>query len=304
VTKANGDRYPIGSDGYVAEVTEVGASLRLLRYDERDLVAPFPDDAMRPVYRGTVLAPWPNRVADGRYTFGGTTHQLPVNEVDRMNALHGLVAWSSWRLVEHTSEQVVLTHRIHPRAGYPFLLDLQVSYRLEAGGLTWQMRAVNCGHEPAPYGCAHHPYLVAGQGGVDDWSLHLPAEQYLEVTPDRLLPVGVGPVRGTELDFRTARRVGPTEVDHAFTGLVRDAEGSTQATLTDGSGSGVAMRWGAELPWVQVHTADRPEPELHRSGLAVEPMTCPPDAFNSGQDLVRLAPGETHSASWTLAAIR
>jgi aldose 1-epimerase len=54
---------------------------------------------------------------------------------------------------------------------------------------------------------------------------------------------------------------------------------------------------------VQVHTGDRPEPADHRRGLAVEPMTCPPDAFTSGVDLVHLGPGESHEASWSIAAI-
>lgn len=303
VRKANGDPYLISSDGYVAEVTAVGASLCLLRYGEQDLVTPFSVDAPRPVYRGAVLAPWPNRISDGRYTFAGTTHQLPVNEVDRVNALHGLVAWAHWELVEHRRECVVLAHRIHPCNGYPFLLDLQVSYRLGADGLTWRLTAANSGTEPAPYGCAHHPYLVAGEGRVDDWTLLLPAEQYLEVTPDRMLPVDVLSVQETDFDFRTARRLGRTQVDHAFTGLHRDRDDTTVATLTDASGRGVAMRWGREMSWVQIHTADRPEPELHRTGLAVEPMTCPPDAFNSGEELVRLTPGECHRASWTLCAL-
>lgn len=304
MTSPNGAQYLIRSNGYVAEVTDVGASLRLLRYGERDLVTPFSVDAIRPVYRGAVLAPWPNRVCDGRYTFAGTAQQLPINEVERMNALHGLVAWARWDLVEHTQKRVVLAHRIHPCDGYPFLLDLRVSYHLGTEGLTWRLTAANAGTETAPYGCAHHPYLVAGEGRVDDWKLQLPADHYLEVTPDRLLPTGLRPVRGTNLDFRTARRIGHTQVDHAFTDLRRDENDTTVVTLTDASDRGVALRWGREMSWVQIHTADRPEPELCRSGLAVEPMTCPPDAFNSGQDLVRLSPGETHHASWTLRALQ
>ena len=100
-----------------------------------------------------------------------------------------------------------------------------------------------------------------------------------------------------------AHRIDDTFIDHAFTALGRDAEGNTEVRLTTEDGSGVVMRWGAECPWVQVHTADRPEPEMNRVGLAVEPMTCPPDAFNSGDDLILIEPGESASASWTIAAI-
>lgn len=299
---ASGRQYEIAADGYVAVVTEVGASLRLLRHEGRDLVVPFSADEIRPLYRGAVLAPWPNRVAHGRYTFDGAAHQLPVNEVDRMNALHGLVSWAPWRLVEQSERHVVLAHRLHPVDGYPFLLDLEVSYRLGPDGLDWEIAAVNTGPRPLPYGCAHHPYLVAGAGGVDDWTLHVPAERYLDVTPDRLLPRGVTDVAGTELDFRSPRGIGPTFVDHAYTGLARDEHGLAAVSLTDATGRGVLMSWGTAWPWVQVHTADRPEPEMNRIGLAVEPMTCPPDAFNSGTDLIVLAPDGEHRAAWNLCA--
>jgi aldose 1-epimerase len=293
-----GAEYEISADGYVAVVSEVGASLRVLRYGRRDLVASYPADVVRPVYRGAVLAPWPNRVADGRYEFDGVTHQVPVNEVDRMNALHGLVAWVPWQLVEHAQHQVVLAYRLHPLDGYPFMLDLQVAYRVGRHGLEWEIACVNVGDVPAPYGCALHPYLVAGPGKVDDWTLTLPAEQYLTVSADRLLPASLEPVAGTGFDFREPRPIGAAFLDHAFTGLVRDENRHATVRLTDSSGAGVAMRWDEAWPWVQVHTADRPEPGLNRSGLAVEPMTCPPDAFNSGVDLVRLQPGAEHRARW------
>ncbi|MQA26629.1 MAG: galactose mutarotase [Micromonosporaceae bacterium] len=300
---ATGEQHEISGHGYRAVVTEVGAALRVLRHDDRDLVAPHSADAVRPVHRGDVLAPWPNRIADGRYRFGGATYQLPVNEVDRSNALHGLVFWEAWRLVERTPTSVVLGHRLFPRVGYPFTLDLEVSYSLAEAGLTWQVSAVNVGVGPAPYGCAPHPYLIGGQGKVDDWSLELPAEDYLAVTPDRLLPVDVRPVAGSELDFRQLRPIGGAEIDHAFTGLRWDKAGRVAARVLGADGRGVAVRWDRGCRWVQVHTADRPEAELHRSGLALEPMTCPPDAFNSGTDLVVLAPGDTHRASWTVSAI-
>ncbi|HWL99365.1 MAG TPA: aldose 1-epimerase family protein [Nocardioidaceae bacterium] len=298
-----GAEYEISADGYVAAVSQVGASLRVLRHGRRDLVASNPADVVRPVYRGAVLAPWPNRIADGRYELDGLTHQVPVNEVDRMNALHGLVAWAPWQLVEHVQHQVVLAYRLHPLDGYPFMLDLQVAYRLGRHGLEWEIACVNVGDDPAPYGCALHPYLVAGPGRVDDWTLSLPAEQYLTVSPDRLLPVDLEPVADTAFDFRTARPIGTSLLDHAFTRLVRDENGQATVTVADASGAGVAMRWDEAWPWVQIHTADRPEPELNRCGLAVEPMTCPPDAFNSGHDLVTLQPGDEHRARWHLWAL-
>ena len=167
------------------------------------------------------------------------------------------------------------------------------------GGLHARITAVNTGPTSAPYGCAPHPYLVGGPGRVDDWTLELPAERVLEVDPERLVPSGLTGVAGSPFDFRTPLRIGGRFVDNAYTGLSAGV-----ARLTAADGSGVELPWDpAVAPWVQVHTGDRPEPEADRVGLAVEPMTCPPDAFNSGTDLIVLQPGATTSASWRIAAV-
>jgi aldose 1-epimerase len=297
-----GEQFHIRSGPYSAVVTEVGATLRSLRHGDRDLVVGFQAGELRPVYRGAVLAPWPNRIVDGRYEFAGAVHQLPLTEPGRGHALHGLVSWVPWQTVEHTADRVVLGYRIHPCDGYPFRIDLRADYVLHPDGLTWRVSARNTGDAAAPYGCAPHPYLKAGDGTLDDWLLELPADRYQRVTPDRLLPRDIVGVAGTEFDFRTARQIGDTRIDHAFTGIRHDRDGLATVRLVGPSGEGVRIRWDASCPWVQVHTADRAEPEASRSGLAVEPMTCPPDAFNSGVDLVVLPPGAHHAVSWLLSA--
>ena len=293
---------------YRAELAGVGATLRSLTHDGRDLVVPFGLDEVRPLYRGALLAPWPNRVVDGSWDDDGVERQLPITEVERGHALHGLVQWADWAsdpADEADAHRASLVTQLAPSDGYPYRLELRAVYELGDAGLVTTVTATNVGQGTAPYGVAPHPYLVAGEGRVDDWSLLLPAASYLEVTDDRLVPTGVHGVTEREgFDFREARPVGDLFVDHAFTEIDADAEGRATVEVVARDGGGVAMSWAvSELPWVQVHTGDRPEPELDRLGLAVEPMTCPPDAFTSGVDLVRLAPGESHTASWTIAAI-
>jgi aldose 1-epimerase len=266
-------------------------------------VVPFEADAIRPAYRGAILVPWPNRVVDGRYAFDGVDLQLPLTEPERGHALHGLLVWSRFEVASTTESSVRLTSEVVPSEGYPFALDVAVTYSLGDDGLTTTVEATNAGSAAAPYGTAPHPYLVAGPGRVDDWTLTLPAADYLEVTDDRLIPLAVHPVDShPAFDFREAKAIGDLFVDHAFTGLTRTGE-TAVVTVTAPGGTGVTMSWGSELPWVQVHTADRPIPALHRLGLAVEPMTCPPGAFTSGTDLVRLEPGASHAASWTIGAL-
>ncbi|MEU9836163.1 aldose 1-epimerase family protein [Streptosporangium sp. NPDC048047] len=283
-----------------AEITERSAALRVLRDGERDLVVSWPADGPIPYYSGTLLAPWPNRVGGARYTFEGGEYRLPVNEEDRGNALHGLVAEADWKAVEWLSVEdehgfVRLAHTITPTPGYPFTVALEVRYSLAPGGLTTTLTAENTGDAAAPYGCGPHPWLLAGDD-VERYELHVPAGRVLLVD-DRLLPRALEDVSGTPYDFTVPRVVGDTAVDHAFTGLI--ADGSGQATVRlRGPEGGVEVRWDASvLPWVQVCTGTG----LGHRGLAVEPMTCPPDAFNSGTDLIVLRPGEKAETSWTIS---
>ena len=302
----SGRQLRIAAEGYRAEIASIGATLRTLTIDGRDLVVPFEADAVRPGYRGATLAPWPNRIVDGRYRFDGEEHQLPLTEPERSHALHGLLAWAEFedRLV--LDDRVVLAAQIVPQTGYPFRVEVEVEYRLDADGLHQTVTAHNVGADAAPWGTGPHPYLVAGAGAqrVDDWTLTLPASEVLTVTPDRLSPVAVEPVtEHPEWDFRTSRPIADVFIDHAFTELDR-TDGVAEVRLTGADGHGVGMAWDERCPWVQVHTADTPaNPATHRIGLAVEPMTCPPDAFNSGVDLVTLASGATHTASWRIFGI-
>ncbi|MEU0569570.1 aldose 1-epimerase family protein [Nonomuraea sp. NPDC005983] len=277
----------LAGGGYIAQVSPRGAALRTLRHGGRDLITTWPADGPVPYFAGTILAPWPNRVGGARYAFDGESHELPVTEPERGHALHGLVSDVDWQVVELLSVEdehafVRLAHTITPTPGYPFTLRLQVVHRLDSHGLTTTVTARNEGERPAPYGCGPHPWLVGGD------ELHLPASRVL-LTGPALLPESLADVAATPYDFREARPLDGTVLDHAFTGL---SAGEARV-------GGVRVTWDpAVLPWVQVCTGR----QLDYEGVAVEPMTCPPDAFNSGTDLVVLAPGDEHEASWTISA--
>jgi aldose 1-epimerase len=305
VTPLSGRQIVLRHADYEASIASVGASLRSLRHLERDLVVPFAADELRPNYRGATLAPWPNRVVDGRYAYGGQLQQLALTEPDRGHALHGLVAWQDFAVSDVQPDRATLVADVPAQQGYPYQVQVTVEFLLDPTGLSTTVMGRNQGAQTAPWGTAPHPYLVAGPGLVDDWTLELPATQFLTVTPDRLIPLQLSDVTaaGSDFDYRAARLVGEAFIDHAFTALTRDEHGEATVRLRDDSGRGVSMSWGSACSWVQVHTADRPDPVESRVGMAVEPMTCAPDAFNSGLGLVDLAPGETHRASWRIAAL-
>ncbi len=301
----NHPEYRIEGDGYTAVVLGLGAAVRELTHEGRPLVVPFGPDEEMPNFRGAFVAPWPNRIPDGRYSFDGSDFELPINEPERGTALHGLVYDLPWTLVEHTRSSVSLGCTIEPTESYPFTIELQVRFSVGGDGFRTDVTAVNTGSRRAPYGVCPHPYLLAGDSPLDEWVLELPAATVLTVTPDRLLPVAKEPVAGTPFDFRAAHALADVQIDHAFTDIERDSSGRATVRVTDpAGGTGTALMWDETCPWVQIHTADLPKkPESTRLGLAVEPMTCPPDAFNTGEDLVVLEPGATHRTGWTITAL-
>ena len=291
---------------YSAVVTEVGATLRVFTHSGDDVVRSFGENERMQLHRGGVLAPWPNRIGDGLYTFGGVERQVAVNEISRNTALHGLVNWHAWTVESATDDRVTLSTRIWPQPGYDFTVDLSITYALDAqAGLTITLAATNAGDVAAPYGSSIHPYLVAPGATVNDYTMTVPAAGIVDVDPDRLLPTGSNsPVAGTALDFREPRLVAATEIDHAFCDVLAGADGLAVARVVGADGHGSEIVWDpAVCPWVQVHTADRPEAVNNRVAMAIEPMTCPPDAFRTGDGLIVLEPGEASSAWWTIRAV-
>lgn len=301
----SGDQFEIRGGGYRAVVTESGAALRVLEHAGRQVVDGFGEDEMSPGGRGQLLMPWCNRIRDGAYTFGGRDLQLPLTEPRLHNASHGLARWVAWTLEEHSPNSVSLVYRLMAQTGYPWTLDLHVLYDLSADGLTVTQTATNMSGTTAPFASGAHPYLTLGVP-VDGLELTLPAATR-SVVDDRLLPVGSEAVEGSTYDFRVARPIRDTVLNHAFTDLDRDEQGIATTVLRDpATGHGVALWVDAKHPWLQVFSADD-VPGTARRSLAVEPMTAQADAFRSGEDLVTLAaagePGDEHSASWGIRAL-
>ncbi|WP_460776033.1 aldose 1-epimerase family protein [Microbacterium sp. GXF7504] len=311
-TPLSGTQHLLRAGAYEASVASVGATLRTLCHDGRELVVGFEADAVRPAYRGVTLAPWPNRVVDGVYGFGGAEHRLALTEPDRGHALHGLAVWLDWETVDKGSDHVELAAVIEAQAGYPWRVRVSTRFFLGQDGLTQTVRAENLGAEPAPFGTGPHPYLVAGPAPLDEWTLELPASQVLHVTDDRLAPTSLAAVDADDparFDYRAARPIGAAEIDHAYTDLARGDDGRAVVRVVDPSGTGVELSWDERCGWVQIHTADLPGGgEGNRAGLAVEPMTCAPDAFNDARypfetGLLVIEPGAAVEASWRIAAI-
>jgi len=298
MSNPSGEQFEIAFGEQRVVAVGVGGAIRTYSVDGDDVIDGYGAHEMATGGRGQVLAPWPNRIQDGSYEFAGQRHQLPLNEPEHSNSIHGLVRWVAWHVREHDPHRVVLGHVLHAQPGYPFSLELLIEYELSAKGLTVRTTATNVGDEACPYGSGAHPYLTLGAETIDDLLLRVPARTALR-SDERGIPVGSVAVDGTELDFRSARRVGEAKLDNGYTDLERDDAGVASVTIEGGGGSGRTLWVDEGYPYVMVFTGDIPA--VQRRGLAVEPMTCPPNAFRSGEALVTLEPGESHTATWGLS---
>ena len=314
----SGEQFEMSGGGYQAVVTECGAGLRVLEYAGRPLVAGYAEAEHASAGRGQLLLPWPNRIEDGAYTFQDRDLQLPVSEVARNNASHGLTRWASWTVEEQTAQSVSFLYRLMAQSGYPWTVDLHVLYDLSADGLTVTVTASNMSDSPAPYAQGAHPYLVVADARadervddwadhwvddwVDHWDLRMPADTRL-LTNDRKLPVGRQPVDDTAYDFRIARPIGDLQLDDAFTDLHRGDDGRVEVELRNPRTGAAVVLWMDDAHnWVQIYSGDDLKPAQARRSLAIEPMTAPANAFRTGEGLVVLGPAgsdsDEHSSSW------
>jgi aldose 1-epimerase len=298
---APGQQFALTFGDQRATVTEVGAGLRTYTVADRDVIDGYREDEISVIGRGHLLLPWPNRIENGQYEFAGTVHQTPLSEPALQNALHGLTRWVNWTAAEQAPDRVLMTLILHAQPGYPFTLQLHAEYRLSPTGLTLRTTATNVGTQAAPYGVGHHPYLTVGSV-IDQARLKMPALMRLEAN-DRMIPTGrLLPTKGTAFDFLELRPIGSLRMDTGFTALVPDSDGLIRVHLQAPAGEPAVTLWMEPIyRFLMVFTPDEiPEASRRRRSIAIEPMTCAPNAFRSGDGLIVLQPGESRSATWGL----
>lgn len=292
----SGDQYWLEVDGQEASVVEVGGGLRTYTVAGVDVLDGYGVDEMAPDSRGQHLVPWPNRIENGKYSFAGEDLQLALTEPGRQNAIHGLVRWANWTATDQEADRVVMELVLHPQPGYPFTLGLAVEYRLGAGGLSVATTATNLGDRPCPYGAGAHPYLTVGTERVDEVVLLVPASTYLW-SDERGIPREQRPTVRSPFRFDEARPIGELVMDVAFTGLT---DNEVVVAAPDGQRR-AHLWWDDAYRWVMVYTGDTLDPARRRRSVAVEPMTCAPNAFVTGDGLRVLEPEEPWTTVWGIA---
>lgn len=298
-------RHESGGRVLEATIAQVAATLRSCTVDGEHLVEPFAEHARPAKGQGIVLAPWGGRVAGARWSLDGAPQQLAITEPATGNAIHGLLRYAPYEVVERTASSVLLGATIYPQPGYPFLVDTTVRYALDDEGLTVTHEAVNAGDGRAPWACGAHPYLAVGRTGAERLTLTVPAATIL-AADERSIPVAEVPVDADDApgaDLRGGVRLDQLDLDAGFGGI-EHVDGVASSTLVDDDGVGVRIWQDERFRYVVVFTPrDFPAIDGVRQVAAVEPMSAPANALNSGTGLEWLEPGQRWTGSWGIAPL-
>lgn len=295
----SGEQIVLSHGAQRAVVVEVGGGLRAYALGDWEVLDGYAEDERCTGARGQPLIPWPNRLRDGRYTFEGTQHQLALTEPSKHNAIHGLVRWANWTVASRAEARVTVHHVLHPQSGWPFALDLAITYELSSEGLKVSTAATNVGATACPYGAGAHPYLSLGTERIDPLVVQAPGQSHMP-SDARGLPMASEPVTGTQFDFLRARELGDTQLDTCYADLRRDEDGRARVRVaTPDARRSVTLWLDESYQYLMLFTGDSlPEPDRRRRGLGIEPMTCAPNGLQSGDGLRILAPGASFISTW------
>lgn len=256
---------PFGSEGRPLLALRAGAARVLIDIDrggrlaswtvgERELLVGSPDADDRSIRWGCFLmAPWPGRLADGRFQWAGRTVQLP--RTHGRHAIHGLLWDRPWQVESADADRAVLSIALGP-AGWP--MGGRVRQHVELGADHLVLRAEVEAEEPMPAAVGWHPWFRRG-GEVQ---LLVAADATLATR--RMLPTGnVEPVVG-RTDLRAGPRLGPRRLDHAYVDAASPA-------LLRWPGLELTVEFAPTPATVQVYTPP--------GAVCVEPQTAWPNAL-------------------------
>lgn len=238
-------------------------------------------------YHSAFLCPFPNRIADGKFQFEGKLHQLKCNETANNSALHGFIAdkiFSIKNIDTNEQEAIIVLLYIYKGdlAGFPYPFEVELEYKLELSGkLTCSSKISNTGKTSLPFGLGWHHYFTLGEP-INTLHLSFATKHQIEFN-ERLLPTG------QNVDCEQIK------------GLIQNKNYDDCFALND---SKISLESSSHLleievepsifPYLQVYTPP------HRKSIAIEPMTCIPDAFNNRIGLGVLEPNATSTQHFSL----
>lgn len=267
-----------------ALVSKSGSALVALTLGGAEVI-PMPSKPFHP-YHGVLLAPWPNRIAKGKYNFQGKSYSPEVNEAFG-NALHGLLFSSRAEVARQTQNSLVLSSTIEESESYPWNLTVEISFELSDSGLGIKTTATNNSDSAAPIGLGTHPFFV-----FDADSLLEVRAETASVHGADMMPVSEIPSSEIGFGKGSEKSIEGLALDVQFTGIE-----STCAVLKTRDWS--MEIWQEQAEYLMVYTTQEFNWEDGRTrAVAIEPQTAAADAFNSGRGLKVLEPGESFGYRW------
>ncbi len=285
-----------------ATISTAGAALKRLTVGGTELITITTGHELNPYADGLVMAPWANRIDGGKWKLDGQELQLEINDPSMNNAIHGLVSQTIFEIATRTESSVTLSTLIQPTAGYPFRLEIKVTYALTNDGIDVTHHAKNLSENAAPFVVGAHPYLQISGTPTEELEIKSTVRT-VDLVNERKIPIGKQDTSGSEFDITDWREVSTCNFDHGFSNLVRDSNGRAHHLLRSPSGEVLDIWQSAEMKYAFIFTPDfytNNADQTPRTAIAIEPQTGPANAFNSKEDLIWIEPNQAFDASWGL----
>ncbi len=272
---------------HVSFIPEAAGYVHQVRLGGRDLLAHYEDAAAlsRNKYSFSLsILPFPNRLAEGSYTWAGQDYSFEINDPETGTALHGFGLGTAFRLtsVRLGADRVQATLRYlsssAANSAYPFTVqfDLTLALDLREERFTWLLAATNLETIAVPVGMCWHPYFVLPEG-TSKWHVEMPPNQHVELRkalPTGRLTHGLSPKQ-------------PTPIDLTWDDCFRLSDLNSRDIILRGPDYGLSLKQSGDVRYTQLFV-----PPMQDS-LAIEPMSCGVNAFRDGEEEVRLGPGKS-----------
>lgn len=285
-----------------ATISTAGAALKRLTVGGTDLITITTGHELNPYADGLVMAPWANRIDGGKWKLDGQELQLEINDPSMNNAIHGLVGEAVFEISNQTESSVTLAALIQPTSGYPFNLEISVTYELTSDGIDVKHHAKNLSENAAPFVVGAHPYLQISGTPTEELEIKS-SVRTVDLVNERKIPIGKQDISGSEFDITDWRELSTCDFDHGFSNLVRDSNGRAHHLLRSPSGEVLEIWQSSEMKYAFIFTPDfytNNADETPRTAIAIEPQTGPANAFNSKEGLIWIEPNQAFDASWGL----
>lgn len=273
---------------YFEIIPAFGGMLTQLNWAGNVIKIPFENqfaNSENPYHPSALLSPWVNRVRNGNYSFEGRNYQLPINEPNLGNAIHGLLARMPFDISLEASKATLTYHYDAEEKAYPFPFEMQLAYSFsDDNSFQLQFQAKNTGSGNMPFACGWHPYFNLTQGNLADWIIRFDSISKFHSDSQMI------PLREESFDASAGVDLGKEVLDNVFR-LEPKTKHITNLYNKQKKESLYLEQSSIDFPFLVVFAPE------NSNCVAIEPMSANTDAFNTGDGLRILAPNEIFQSS-------